>query len=123
MNTEQITAWLESHPLSPIQIDCVTTVMLKILDGKCKMRSEEKIIMALLYDQIKNKQGHFLTTETHELIADARNRSEENEALKMLIYEKRLLAETTISRPVMKQFKAFIREQGLLDDLKEELEN
>lgn len=120
MNAEQITTWLESSPLSPIQIDCVTTVMLKILDGKCKMRSEEKSVMALLYDQIKNKQGQFLTTETHVLIADARNRCEEDEALKMLIYEKRLLAETTISRPVMKQFKAFIREQGLLDDLKEE---
>lgn len=120
MNVEQITTWLESHPLSPIQIDCVTTVMLKILDGKCKMRSEEKIVMALLYDQIKNKQGQLLTTETHILIADTRNRCEEDDALKMLIYEKRLLAETTISRPVMKQFKAFIREQGLLDDLKEE---
>jgi hypothetical protein len=33
-------------------------------------------------------------------------------------YEQRLLAETAISRPVMKQFKAFIREQGLLDDAK-----
>lgn len=119
-NAEQITTWLESSPLSPIQIDCVTTVMLKILDGKCKMRSEEKSVMALLYDQIKNKQGQFLTNETHTLIADARNRCEEDEALKMLIYEKRLLAETTISRPVMKQFKAFIREQGLLDDLKGE---
>lgn len=42
----------------------------------------------------------------------------------MLIYEKRLLAETTISRPVMKQFKVFIREHGLLNDLNEEnLEN
>ena len=90
MNAEQITAWLESHPLSPIQIDCVATVMLKILDGKCKMRSEEKIVIALLYEQIKNKQGHFLTTETHKLIADTRHRSEENEVLKMLIYEKRL---------------------------------
>jgi hypothetical protein len=120
MNIEHITTWLESHPLSSIQIDCVTTVMLKILDGKCKMRSEEKIVMALLYEQIKNKQGHFLTTETHQLIADARNRCEENEDLKMLIYEKRLLAETTISRPVMKQFKSFIREQGLLNNLNEE---
>lgn len=124
MNAEQITTWLKSYPLSPIQIDCATTVMLKILDGKCKMRSEEKIVMALLYDQIKNQQGHVLTNETHELIANARNHSEEDEALKMLIYEKRLLAETEISRPIMKQFKAFIREQGLLDDLKEdELEN
>jgi hypothetical protein len=37
----------------------------------------------------------------------------------MQIYEKRLLAETVISRPVMKQFKAFIREQGLLDHAEE----
>jgi len=36
----------------------------------------------------------------------------------MLVYEKRLLAETAISRPVMKQFKAFIRETGLLEDTK-----
>lgn len=124
MNAEHITAWLKLNTLLPIQIDCVTTVMLKILDGKCKMRLEEKIVMALLYDQIKNEQGHCLTTETHTLIADARNLSEENDALKMLIYEKRLLAETTISRPVMKQFKVFIREHGLLNDLNEEnLEN
>jgi hypothetical protein len=60
MNVEQITAWLELHPLSPIQIDCVVTVMLKILDGKCKMRPAEKIVMTLLYDQIKTKAGHFL---------------------------------------------------------------
>jgi hypothetical protein len=37
-----------------------------------------------------------------------------NDANKMLIYEQRLLAETMISRPVMKGFKAMIREQGLL---------
>lgn len=76
MNAEHITAWLKLNTLLPIQIDCVTTVMLKILDGKCKMRLEEKIVMALLYDQIKNEQGHCLTTETHTLIADARNLSE-----------------------------------------------
>jgi hypothetical protein len=41
----------------------------------------------------------------------------------MLVYEKRLLAETAISRPVMKQFKAFIRETGLLEDTKADDEN
>jgi hypothetical protein len=41
----------------------------------------------------------------------------------MLLYENRLLAETTISRPVMKQFKAFIRETGLLEDTKADYEN
>ena len=121
-STNHIAAWLESHPLSPTQIDCAITVMLKIIDGKCKMRSEEKMVMTLLYDQIKTQPGQILTFEIHSLIADARNRSYDD-ALKMLIYEKRLLAETAISRPVMKQFKAFIRETGLLEDRKSDDEN
>ena len=78
--------------------------------------------MTLLYDQIKTKPGQLLTGELHSLIAAARNRSEDDD-LKMLVYEKRLLAETAISRPVMKQFKAFIRETGLLEDTKADDEN
>jgi hypothetical protein len=34
----------------------------------------------------------------------------------MIIYEQRLLAETMLSRPVMKGFKAMIREQGLFNE-------
>jgi len=122
LSSEQIAAWLETHPLSPTQIDCAVAVMLKILDGKCKMRPAEKVVMTLLYDQIKTKPGQLLTDELHSLIAAARNRSEDD-TLKMLVYEKRLLAETAISRPVMKQFKAFIRETGLLVDTKTDDEN
>ena len=44
-SSEQIVAWLENHPLSPTQIDCAVAVMLKILDGKCKMRPAEKVVM------------------------------------------------------------------------------
>jgi len=36
--------------------------------------------------------------------------------MKNIIYENRLLAETAISRPVMKGFKAMIRQESLLDD-------
>jgi hypothetical protein len=122
LSLEQIAAWLDTHPLSPTQIDCTVTVMLKILDGKCKMRPAEKVVMTLLYDQIKTKPGQLLTDELHSLIATALDRSEDD-ALKMLLYEKRLLAETAISRPVMKQFKAFIRETGLLEDTKADDEN
>jgi hypothetical protein len=122
LSSEQLAAWLETHPLSPTQIDCAVAVMLKILDGKCKMRPTEKVVMTLLYDQIKTKPGQLLTGELHSLIAAARNRSEDD-ALRMLVYEKRLLAETAISRPVMKQFKAFIRETGLLEDTKADDEN
>ena len=118
MTSEQAALWLEAHPLSPVYIDCAVTVMLKILDGKCKMKSTEKIVMTLLYDQVKCRPGQVLDETIHPLIAAARDRKDD-EALKMLIYEKRLLAETAISRPVMKAFKAFIREQGLLESTEE----
>ena len=51
----------------------------------------------------------------HALIADARRES--TEALKNFIYEKRVLAETALSRPVMKAFKAMIRQEGLFAGL------
>jgi hypothetical protein len=92
--------------------------MLKIIDGKCKMQAAEKRVMELLYDEVRALPGQLLDTTIHALIADAR--ANPDDATKNLIYEKRLLAETAISRPVMKSFKAMIRQQGLLDDTKTE---
>lgn len=112
MTPEHVAAWAATHALSPIQVDCAVTVMLKILDGKCKMPEPEKVAMALLYDRIKHLPGQLLDADIHQLIESARNCADE--ALKDLIYEKRLLAETAISRPVMKGFKALIRAEGLL---------
>lgn len=113
MNFTQVQTWVKAHPLQPIHIDCSTAVMLKILDSKCKMRDSEKRVMTLLYDAVKSLPGQVLESSLHPLIESARH--DNDEAMKMLIYEKRLLAETTISRPVMKGFKAMIRRQGLLD--------
>jgi len=117
MNQDQVNHWVNNHPLSPIHVDCATAVMLKILDGKCKMRDTEKIIMALLYDAVKEQRGQVLESSLHALITNAR--ANVDDELKNFIYEKRLLAETVISRPVMKGFKAMIRQQGLLDDATE----
>jgi hypothetical protein len=105
--------WIASQPLSPIDIDCVTTVMLKILDGKCKMSSSGKIVMEALYDLLRDRSGHHLDGRTHQLIEHSRA-SEMSEELRMQIYERRLLAETMISRPVMKAFKARLRADGVI---------
>lgn len=117
MDKQQVVDWLNTHPLTPIHIDCVTTVMLKILDGKCKMRPEEKQVIALLYDETKALSGQVLADGLHDLIASARQVLDDD--VKNQLYEQRLLAETTISRPVMKGFKALIRQQGLLADVVE----
>jgi hypothetical protein len=108
---DHIKQWLEIHPLSPLYVDCATTVMLKILDGKCKMNTDEKVVMALLYEQVKHCPSQLLGDDIHVLIADSQQHLDD--ATKMLIYEQRLYAETRLSRPVMKGFKALIREQGL----------
>lgn len=113
MSAEHVAQWLAAHPLSPAHVDCATAVMLKILDGKCKMRPTEKSVMALLYDAIRDCPGALLGADSHALIAEAR--SQLDEAMRLRVYERRVLAETMISRPVMKGFKALLREQGLLD--------
>jgi hypothetical protein len=108
-----VAAWVAAHPLSPMEIDCATAVMLKILDGKCKMSDVDKVVMEELYDAVKAQPGILLGDEFHALIVQARMAS--TDELRNFIYEKRVLAETAISRPVMKLFKARIRLEGLFD--------
>lgn len=97
--------------MPPPYVDCATAVMLKILDGKCKMKADEKVVMSALYEAVKTWQGEKLGPPIHLLIAN--NQNVTDEARRLQIYETRVLAETMISRPVMKQFKSDIREQGL----------
>lgn len=120
MTKDQVARWVLAHPLTPIHVDCAITVMLKILDGKCKMRTAEKRVMEMLYDEVKTQPGLLLDTALHPLITQAREQLDDT--LKNIIYEKRLLAETGISRPVMKSFKAMIRQEGLLDSALDEEE-
>lgn len=109
----EVVAWAQYHSLNATHVDCATTVMLKILDGKCKMKTKEKQVMRHLYHAVKNKPGELLRDDMHRLIAQAE--AQIDEPLRDEIYEKRVLAETMISRPVMKKFKAMIRRQGLFD--------
>tara|TARA_Y100000782_G_scaffold97751_1_gene111002 strand:+ start:22 stop:489 length:468 start_codon:yes stop_codon:yes gene_type:complete len=112
--------WLMANSLSPDYLDCATAVMLKILDGKCKMPEHEKVIMAALYHAVKDRPGKALADDMHDLIryaCDSLNMNDpsaSDENLKMFIYEKRVLAESGISRPVMKRFKGMLRQTGLL---------
>ena len=107
--------WAQNNSLTPIEIDCVTAIMLKILDGKCKMYPEEKYVMTLFYDVTKHQAGISLGKDIHQLIRLARLGI--NEELKEKVYEQRLYAETVISRPVMKTFKAKLRKNGIIGNV------
>lgn len=108
---EHVATWARAHPLAPAHVDCATAVMLKILDGKCKMSEQERVVMALLYDAVASAPGLRLGPAMHALIHSAQGALDD--ALREQIYEQRVLAETMISRPVMKAFKAMIRQEGL----------
>lgn len=110
MNTPAITDWLTRHPLTPMEVDCVTAVMLKILDGKCKMEGDSRQAMIRLYDVVKGLPGACLEAEMHATIA--RFRAQPDETLGERIHQYRVLAESKIPRPTMKGFKARLRESG-----------
>jgi len=104
--------WAATATLLPTEIDCVTAVMLKILDGKCKMAADEKDIMERLYDSCTGREGLVLGKDYHDLVRAAR--ADRGEPMRARVYEQRVLAETMISRPVMKVFKARLRREGVL---------
>ena len=108
-----VKAWVDDHLLEPVHVDCATAVMLKILDGKCKMNAIEKEVMADLYQAVKLRPGLKLGEDMDQFIAEAVTRLDDE--MRDQIYEKRVLAETMISRPVMKAFKAMIRQKGLFN--------
>lgn len=86
MTARHVAGWVKVHSMSPSDVDCATTVMLKILDGKCKMGSVDKIVMEALYDALKHRPGERFGDEFHALIAQARG--DLSESLKNFIYEK-----------------------------------
>ena len=109
----EVSTWASRFPLIPVHVDCAIAVMLKILDGKCKMKPEEKVVMTHLYHAVKNRPSRLLGGDMHGLISQAELTRDRD--LLDAIYEQRVLAETMISRPVMKTFKSLIRQQGLFD--------
>ncbi|SFC19006.1 hypothetical protein [Tropicimonas isoalkanivorans] len=98
--------------LSPAEVDCAIAVMLKILDGKCKMPPHEARIMTAVYDVVRHRPALALGADCHRMIATAR--AENAQRYRADVYEARVLAETRISRPVMKAFKATLRMHGVL---------
>ena len=76
------------------------------------MFPHEKEVMTVIYDVTKHKEGKILGNDLHRLINRARHSM--SKELVEQIYEQRLFAETMISRPVMKAFKAMLRENNII---------
>lgn len=100
--------WAEDAPLDPLQVDCVTAVMLKILDHKCKMSPEEQIALMAIYSVVKDRESLFFDETIHQAIQNSLHALHGDTG--ELIHQLRLQAEAIIPKPVMKHFKRYLRE-------------
>lgn len=103
MEVLDIKDWAQKF--SETDVDCTISVVLKILDGKCKMSQEQWPAVLTLYDIVRDLPGKLFLPEDHENIARARN----GEVLER-IHELRVYAESKIPKPVMKAYKTKLRE-------------
>jgi len=99
--------WALNARFEPAHLDCVTAIMLKILDGKCKMGEAEKTALTAVYDVVRERPGQSLGDEVHALIAQARQGADS--ALAASVHAWRVRAEAHIPKPVMKGFKQLLR--------------
>lgn len=110
--------WAASSSLEPAHLDCVTAIMLKILDGKCRMGEAEKTALTAVYDVVRDRPGKELGVGVHALIAQARQGADS--ALAASIHAWRVRAEAHIPKPVMKGFKQMLRTSLPISNPREE---
>lgn len=101
------TLWAQQMIFDATQVDCTTAVVLKILDNKCKMLPGEMAAVLCIYDVVRQHPGKVFDDLAHQIIAQARNQPEET---RERIHTLRLYAEANIPKPVMKTYKALLRE-------------
>lgn len=99
--------WAMSHSFDEIEVDCTITVVLKILDGKCKMSAGEKAAIMEIYDVVRHFPGKLFNDDTHMCIDHAR--SSLDELNRVEIHRLRVYAESEIPKPIMKKYKAMLR--------------
>jgi hypothetical protein len=110
MTTEKehpATEWARQTSFDATQVDCTIAVVLKILDNKCKMHAGEKAAVMLVYDVVKDNPGKLFEKEIHDLI---KRTLLGDDSTRERIHELRLYAEANIPKPVMKAYKAVLRE-------------
>lgn len=89
------------------EVDCTTTVVLKILDNKCKMGEGEKRAIVEIYHVVGPGDEGIFNADNHQIIQ--RMLTDPDEQVTAEIHRLRVHGETCIPKPVMKTYKAFLR--------------
>ncbi|MGB0713811.1 MAG: hypothetical protein ACPGUC_09655, partial [Gammaproteobacteria bacterium] len=102
--THPAAAWALGEPFDDSRVDCTTAVVLKILDGKCKMSDGEKAAITAIYRAVRRDTPLF-GRDVHLRIDGALVDQPDT-----VIHTLRVRAEAAIPKPVMKAFKAYLRD-------------
>ena len=102
--------WALSVHFTSVQVDCTTTVALKILDNKCKMLPGEMSAVFAIYDVIKQLPGTLFNHKDHDVVTRARWSETASDEVMEKIHALRLYAEENIPKSVMKEYKAVLRD-------------
>jgi hypothetical protein len=100
--------WALEAGFNAEQVDCTTTVVLKILDNKCKMLPGEMAAILAIYDVVFNTPSPLLGSEVHEAIRLMR--TQPTDEIRERVHLLRIQAEAAIPKPTMKRYKAFLRD-------------
>lgn len=101
-------AWAEEITLDPLQVDCVTAIMLSIMDNQCELGLEEQIALMAVYSVVKQRNGIVLDRAVHESIERAQESNDRQTSNE--IREHRLYAERVIPCQIMHHFKRLLHE-------------
>jgi len=104
-------AWAMEATFESIHLDCITAIMLKVLDGKCKMGAAEKGAITAVYDITRSRPGQGFGDQVHTVIASGRAMQSTGIAddIAAAIHAWRVTAESAIPKDVMKNFKKLLR--------------
>ena len=88
------------------QMDCLITIILSILDGKCTMNSGSKNHIIEIYKAMEKNESDLFDAGIHTLIR--RVFEEPDRLLQRYVHELRLYAESAIPDEVMQQFNQYL---------------
>ncbi|MEW7979761.1 MAG: hypothetical protein AB2813_08160 [Candidatus Sedimenticola endophacoides] len=85
------------------QVDCMIAVMLKILDGKCKMEPRAQAMAGAVYRRMDKDSSELFDLDIFQFIGQVQQQPDPL-SLKQ-VHALRLYAEASIPKSVMKAFK------------------
>lgn len=111
---KKVIYWALNYEFTKQDYEYATTLTLKILDKKCKMSPEDQEIFMIVYDSMLNREDRALSSQLNSFIQKARDENNPFEvkcAYSDDIHNLRVKAEESMQRPIMKAYKAMVREE------------